>query len=554
MQIASSARLINTGPVFSEIEIMSWNVSSGNIPARSVRSVMRYRLFAGGKMQVRTVSSMENSLPVSTLSGVVARLTFNDGAYPLDRLSSSMVFTPAAGGDRWAVTVVRVNGDMHRDGQNYGPLRHTMLETRSPSSSSVRLYAGWKYQVQDHQSFTTWPVNNGWAWTNEFWFDMKSPDAVAQDVFSRVVNRPVGFLGASSFPTTQARIALKNIEHYMDGSMDWWYSGDAIQWQGGPGNTRTFKWASVTYEIVRYLRDGAGSLEGIYTMLESVMKGFNVPALSNIGANYLSGAHLLQFASRTSVPALHWLYKVAVIQGNTTVRDKVMVAIKSFADAIVTFFNANGAVALNGSIPGRGNSNSNATGLRIVSLAIMSGQDSAGNYLAAYNGIQAVLTQRNGLMYAQNILNEDALDILSSKWWVHYQLFAYNNYLFGCTAAEKEPVFDMDNFIIMASSSIGGFDEIDYCISESRRGSFNTITFAAYPMIISGRASLLNALTSSLELFRTEYGPEPGLPKRYYGFDGTQNGSEASATDIPFCATTLADIWLDQYFRQRKLD
>ncbi|WP_233436576.1 hypothetical protein [Klebsiella variicola] len=552
-QGASSIRLINTGPVFVEIEVVSWNLPIDNVPSQAVRAVMRYRLFRNGKLQIRLVSSMEVALPVSTLSGVIARLTFGDGAYPYDPQAASVIFTDPTSGDKWAVTAVRANGDVHRDGHTYGPTRPTMLEVRNPSSSSVRLYAGWKYQTQDHNSFITWPVNKGWAWTSEFWFDMRSPSATARDVFSRVLNRPVGFLGQSSYPSTQVRRALCEIELHLDGSMDWWYSGDARQWEGGPGDTRTFKYAPVTYEIVRYLKDGLGTLEGIYTQLETVVKSFGVPVLANIGASYLNGGHLLQFASRISVPVLHWLYKVAVLKGNTTVRDKTAVAIKSFADAIVTYYNANGGVGLQGSVAGKGNSNSNATGLRIVALGIMSGQDAAGAYLATYNGIQSLLMQSSGFMYAQNILKEGASDVLSANWWVHYQVFAYNNYLLGCTAAGRESAFDMDNFILMSSSALGGFDEIDYCASESRRGSFNTITFAAYPMMISGRPSMMNALLTSLDLFNSEYGPQSGLPKRYFGFDGYQAGSTVATTDIPFCATTFSDVWLDQYFRQRQL-
>ncbi len=552
-QGASSIRLINTGPVFVEIEVVSWNLPIDNVPSQAIRAVMRYRLFRNGKLQIRLVSSMEVALPVSTLSGVIARLTFGDGAYSYDPQAASVIFTDPTSGDKWAVTAVRANGDVHRDGQTYGPTRPTMLEVRNPSSSSVRLYAGWKYLTQDHNSFITWPVNKGWTWTSEFWFDMRSPSATARDVFSRVLNRPVGFLGQSSYPSTQVRRALREIELHLDGAMDWWYSGDALQWEGGPGNTRTFKYAPVTYEIVRYLKDGLGTLEGIYTQLEMVVKSFGVPVLANIGASYLNGGHLLQFASRISVPVLHWLYKVAVLKGNTTVRDKTAAAIKSFADAIVIYYNANGGVGLQGSVAGKGNSNSNATGLRIIALGIMSGQDGTGAYLATYNGIQSLLMQSSGFMYAQNILKEGASDVLPANWWVHYQVFAYNNYLLGCTAAGRESAFDMDNFILMSSSALGGFDEIDYCASESRRGSFNTITFAAYPMMISGRPSMMNALMASLKLFSSEYGPQSGLPKRYFGFDGYQAGSTVATTDIPFCATTFSDVWLDQYFRQRQL-
>ncbi|WP_241186067.1 hypothetical protein, partial [Klebsiella michiganensis] len=166
----------------------------------------------------------------------------------------------------------------------------------------------------------------------------------------------------------------------------------------------------------------------------------------------------------------------------------VKAAIKSFADAIVTHYNANGGVNLNGSATGVGNSNSNATGLRIVAMGIMTGQDTSGAYLATYNGIESLLMNSTGFMSTENVLKEGANDTLTSNWWLHYQVFAYNNYLFGCTAADKSPAFDMRNLLIQSASPVGGFDEVDYCISESRRGGFNTLSFAAYPMLLSKSA------------------------------------------------------------------
>ncbi|WP_241182900.1 hypothetical protein, partial [Klebsiella michiganensis] len=139
----------------------------------------------------------------------------------------------------------------------------------------------------------------------------------------------------------------------------------------------------------------------------------------------------------------------------------VKAAIKSFADAIVTHYNANGGVNLNGSATGVGNSNSNATGLRIVAMGIMTGQDTSGAYLATYNGIESLLMNSDGFMSTENVLKEGAEDTLTSNWWIHYQVFAYNNYLFGCTAADKSPAFDMRNLLIQSASPVGGFDEVD---------------------------------------------------------------------------------------------
>lgn len=42
---------------------------------------------------------------------------------------------------------------------------------------------------------------------------------------------------------------------------------------------------------------------------------------------------------------------------------------------------------------------------------------------------------------------------------------------------------------------------------------------------------------------KTQYGPRPGFPLRFYNFDGTTSAGQ-SLQDISFVATTLADIWL----------
>ncbi|WP_241182910.1 hypothetical protein, partial [Klebsiella michiganensis] len=124
----------------------------------------------------------------------------------------TLFFTDATSGDNWGVSVIRANGDQHRDGETYGPLRPVYVTALSPSNTSRRIYAGWKFPTQNASSFVNWPVNDGWAWTVEHWVDMKVGLTNPQSILSRAINRPVGFLGESSYPSVIVRKILSEIE------------------------------------------------------------------------------------------------------------------------------------------------------------------------------------------------------------------------------------------------------------------------------------------------------------------------------------------------------
>ncbi|MCP6220913.1 hypothetical protein NL448_00005, partial [Klebsiella pneumoniae] len=198
-----------------------------------------------------------------------------------------------------------------------------------------------------------------------------------------------------------------------------------------------------------------------------------------------------------------------------------------------------------------GNSNSNAVAMRAIALGIYAGQDdSSGSYLTAYNAIEALLTSRTGYMRVEGIItdgNGGVSSQLGQAMYLHYQAYATNNYLFASRLLSRTPVFDLVNFILLATGGMGGFRDIDYCISESRRGSANTVSFALYPLLLSESASAGNAAAALLDKFKSEYGPKPGFPIRFWGFDGTTAAGNY-VTDVSFVGTTLADIWLYYYF------
>lgn len=550
-----SLRLITSGPVFAELEHVIFNDGQLNIPAKSVRFTTRYRLFANGKIQINVTVQADASIAAGVLAGAHSRLSLNDGIYSSDVNAMSAWWTDATSGKKFTVTALRGAGDEHRDGTAYGPTRPAQATILYPDNSLTRLYLGWKYSSATDYSFLNWAVPKNWTWIQEFWIDCDADvDLNARDIISLPYNRPAGFLGKSSYPTAIKQQLLRRIENHMDGSMEWWYSFDAAGSGGMPYNNptadRVWQYAAISHDIMRHIRYGWSTVDSLFTTLDKYIRWtYSAATINDIGAQYLAGKVLLQFASRLCVPPLEWLYKLAVKEGNATVKAKLEGCIKSFADAIATYYESHGGVSLNGSQTNTGVSNSNAAAMRILALGIYAGQDSNDRYLNAFNGIESLLNNTTAYMYVANVLKDGPNENLPTRNWLHYQLYAMNSYACACYLLNREPAFSMINYTLLASSGAGGFHEIDYCVSESRRGSFNTYQLAMYNLLYAKSASATNLASRCMDLFESEYGPQPGYPKRAFGFDGTTSESYA-ITDIPFVANGLADIWLREYFRE----
>lgn len=548
-------RLVNTGPVFTEVETVLFNSAFASIPAGVLRGRIRTRMFKNGKVQIYTQVTAVSDIAAGLLYGVSTRCNLNDGAYAFDNLVLTTAWADPTSNQNWSVTLVRANGDVHRDGTGYGPLRPVRATFLNPSPTSVRGYAGWVYDAStDAQySFANWPVKAGWTWTSEYWIDANNslPDTDKTAIASQVHNRPSGFLGHCPFPSVARQSILDTAANHVFGSMQWWHSPDATLYGGGTyGTDRTLETAmyrSYAADIMNLLAFGKGSFDTVYSNFNAYLaKNWN--PLATIGTAYTSGRLVLQFASRLVIPAMQWLYFLAVKNGDAAKVTELQAGIKSLADALVTKFNALGGngIPLNGSASDTGNSNSNATAMRAIALGIYAGQDATGSYLTAYNALEVILTRRTGYMRIEGIItdgNAGQYGTLGASMYLHYQAYAANNYLFAAKLLNRTPVFDLVNFIMLATGGMGGFRDIDYCVSESRRGSANTITFALFPLLLAESASASNAAEALLSQFRSEYGPRPGFPVRFFGFDGATSAGNV-VSDISFVATTLADAWL----------
>lgn len=541
----SSFRLVNTGPVFSEIELIVLNPAGTNVPAGVLESTIRYRIYKNGKIRLYVMTRAVNLIPAGLLYGATSRVNFADGSYTYDSTWAQCWWTDPVSSKKFSASVAKSNGDIHRDGTTYGPTRPVYATVLNPSSGTTRMYAGWRFTSVTDASFTGWDVAKDWTWSHEIIIDCDNTLATlsASNLASQSLNAPVGYLGDCGFPAAKIRKILPRIEDHLFGSLEWWESDDAVSYGGG--STVTNSLYSHTGDIARAVKNGAVDLDELYTNFSSYMSTY-YGGITAPGPYYTSGTLLLQYASRLVIPVYEWLYKLAVKNGDAAKQADLKAGIKSLADAMVTYYNAQGGINLRGNLTGQGNGNSNATGLRTLALAIYMGLDTDDTYLTVFNAVESMLTASSQFMMVQNIPSDAFRERVNRAMYLHYQAYTANNYLFACKLLNRTPVFDLVNFIISATGGMGGFKEIDFCISESRRGDANTISFALFPLILSSRVSGLNAAEKLLNNFETQYGPRPGYPLRFFEFDGTTSSSSLSS--ISFVATTLADIWLTVKF------
>ncbi|HID8790946.1 TPA: hypothetical protein ACXIV5_004635, partial [Escherichia coli] len=77
-------RMVNTGPVFTELELTVRNRTIGTLAEGALQSTVRYRIFKNGKVLIRVMTTATQDIPAGVLFGAYSRLNLNDGAYTFD--------------------------------------------------------------------------------------------------------------------------------------------------------------------------------------------------------------------------------------------------------------------------------------------------------------------------------------------------------------------------------------------------------------------------------------------------------------------------------------
>ncbi|HCB0413097.1 TPA: hypothetical protein MYM54_003308 [Klebsiella pneumoniae] len=548
-------RVVSRGPVFAEIEQVVYNpASGGSLAAYAIRHIIRYRLFKNGRIYIRFLHQATDSLAVASLYGISHRMIMPDNKLTIDSQSDySGYMTDPDSGNVITMTLLRSHGDTHRDGQAYGPVRPGDFYAGNPTSTATRIQGGWRFTTTSDYSLLNWPVPKNYSWTGEGFIDFESGRPASNDCLTALYNRPVGRFGHPYWPSAVRERLMRSFAEFCQGSMEWFNSAAAASYSGGTSKTKYYQ--SYTWDIYQYLTKGIGTLDDIFTRFkfrcDNSFGGFGT-----MGDGYLTGKLALQFSSRLVVPVYEWLYKAAVREGNTAINSALETSIASYADGIVTRFNTSGGCPLNGSQNAVGNSNSNATAMRILALAVYMGTDT-GAYQTALNGLNSLLTGPL-FNYVPGVLSDEAYSASKpSDWlvqanWLHYQAYVANNYLAACDTIDMEPGFDMLNYLLQAQTGYGGFQEVFYGISESRRGSLNTATFAMYPLLRTGRASAVCAAEDLWRQVEEQHNAITGMTKRMYGFNGKTKSDDLNERyEVSFNATVLADCMLRFWFGSR---
>ncbi|MCR0998647.1 hypothetical protein [Serratia rubidaea] len=539
MMVSPAMRIIANGPVFVELETVLYNGTVGGVKPESIRTRTRTRIYRNGRMLIKTMHTAVNEIAVGILAGVYSRMALPDIAM---NVTERNLFTPTlpdeATGKLWSISLVRANADQHRDGTRYGPTRPNYYGNGIPTgTTATRVYGGWKYQSTSDYSFLNWPVKKGWTWSNEFWLDFENEQGTEIDIIKSVYTRPLGRLGNPVYPQATRRALIRSFEDYCAGSAEWWHSDAATPQGGGPDKNNAYY--CHTWDVYQYIENGKGNLDDIY----AAFRDYCIAAwggFSQIGYHYSTGKVGLHLASRLILPVYQWMYAAAVRDGNTTVQAGLRESVASFASALITYFDAHGAVALVATDGGRGNSNSNATAMRVLALAIHMNSGVA-DARRVFDALNALL---NGDTYRHtDIITEGEGQNITAHSWLHYQTYATNNYLLACDLIGVEPSFDLVDYTLQAQSGLGGFREIEYSVSESRRGQINTVTFLSYPLLRCNRASAAVAMAEAWREMELQHNANPGMTRRIYGYEWISNNTkryEVSFNIAVLCDTILS--------------
>lgn len=525
--------ICNNGPVFTEVETVVYNRPMENSPEGVLKSRIRTRMYKNGIVSIRAATSATTDIPANILFGAMSRTEIGVVSPVINTSLCNATWTNPTTSKRESVSTLYANGDVHRDGTNYGPNRPVDVRIIKLSEALIRVYAGWGYQ-----NVTTCPaVPAGWTWTHEI---MINNDEAAESLTSVAAfnhNRPIGVSGVAVHPyVTQQRAADKIAELCM-GYTRYWLNDTTSSEVGSPYRN------GYAAELVNFVKYGIGDFDAIYNDFINYC-ATNYGGITNLGAKYSAGSLLLQFASRTIAPPIWWLYKLADQRGDADKVATLKTGIFNLATALKNKFIAQGGIPLQGNQAGIGNSNSNGTGYRFIAMAVGSGQDGDGSFALTLDGLDGVLTTK--FMPVKNILSDGVGDALPATHYLHYQAYAYNNYMQGVKASNRENKINMGGFFLNSMASYGAPKDIDYCISESRRGIVDTLVWMAHIDIAESGLSGASAAMLLLEQIEREYGPRPGYPRRFYDFSDVT--SDMTTLQVGFMLNILADIWFDYYF------
>lgn len=523
--------VISDGPVFTEVETMFTNGVAGDnqeISAGLLKFTYRTKIFRNGYIQIDAAVRLTTDMAANVLFGCMTRIQLNSTATKNIRNEYNAIWADNAVSR--SVSIRWAGGDVIRD-----EAENATLGNRPPvagltaTTSYLRFDGGWQAGAIYGSAKTTLGAPKNWTWT--VGFSVHLNESVTDNVALSDVelNPVVGFAARSSvYPRVRQAALMSRLGNIVCG-LSSWNDHDASATDNANGAFNT-----VTGDIVRLLHLRTGTFAGVYAKFQSW-------ALAQYGGAGIASIHLgapeayqsLQFASRLVLPQLWWLYQLAVQEGDAAKQAELKTAIDRMAADCYTAF---GAV-------GKANSNFYAAAFRAWTMAVATGTDPAGNYTAAMDMVDGQFSSPTYFAGVKNIITDNVVENVPKRMYLHYQMYAWNNYLVGCRIAGRTPVLDMTTFALNAISGYGGLREIDYCTAESRRGVPSTVAFMLYPLLHSVDNSCLEAAERMLDAFDEYGGANTNGQIKLWDLDYYSIVS-TNFSDYTFACNIMADVWM----------
>lgn len=530
-----SLKVVNSGPLFTEVERVAYNAANPVMDAGVLKAVTRYRIFTTGKMLIKNSITAVEEIPVGKLYGatVPVNLYYQPGVTPVFSFQSPAAIIPGnlIGNGNFSIVPTIVNGDIHRDGTAGGPTRpSTIAMGNTPAQNLIATTAGWAYTSITDYSLLNWPVEKNWTWSVEIWLNANE---IATDHFAlatQVLNRPVGMAAPGRLPNYSVKMVEDELMLLMEGVADFWMNGDTAGIGGmtpplnpnNPSNLTPFG-----YLAYRELVKKNGTLTTLLPVFTKYLDtNYNGTGL---GAAYLAGTRSIADLVTTVFKPLSTFYRVAEYLGETTVTDALKPYIASVANAMVTTVTNKGGITNYYTDSGTGATNINIYGLLTVALAIHAGMDTSGNYQACYNTVIALLTNTSSIFrYTPTLVDSQPVTTsLSRSRWYNYDMDLAAEYLIMNDMLGGTPAFNNITYGLHGLCGDGRIRTIDYIISESRRGIISTPVSVALTMMMVRRVSTGNAAALCVKAYHEDYLTQPYTANRFY------DHSPRLATGIP---------------------
>ncbi|OUH91591.1 hypothetical protein [Klebsiella pneumoniae] len=508
--ISASLALINTGPVFAEVEQTVYHAGQGGVQAGDIKSVTRYRLFNTGALYIYNVFRAEREIPANNLYGVRLDVQLSGGAdatYSIHAGASIASNVPFEGHTTWNLVNEFVMSDTVRDtisNENIWGCVRPYTATMLLQGTALRSRSGWLFTALDNRNLLEYVTPKNWTWPAGHWLFPYSVGDAENTISNRVLNRPCGVFYRGT-PTHVLRQRIyQQMERLMDGVFELYTDSD--RGQVSATDYSGYRYPQV-YGLYDALRNGE-DFDTRYVYFKTFITD-KIGSYSNAGNAYLTGAWTLQFSGRMCFAAVEMYYRYAQKINNTAVIDDLKIFIASACDGLAQKIETSGAAPLGGNENNKGGGNSNMDAMRMLAIGIYSGLDTSGRYQAAINTIVNMMKTNSYATHAYPTLMDtfDSYPFLNR--WLSYEAQGYYTYLRACRLLNITPEFDNSNYLMRGLQGNGTPDYLRFIRAEDRRGFCETPGAAAIGLLMRGGVSGVNAAALLLDKFERDWSMDP---------------------------------------------